>query len=158
MRQSVAISREGPWKYSSTRFANSSRLPAYKCQSFCARAGARVPLVVQIDRSTTRMHCKTLCSRTRIDLITMCTQYNTNALPNPKPYLGKPYFQSSTFYNANALQHPMPSHVRNPNYNEHALQCECIAKPETLTWKTLLSNFNVLQRECIAKTRAIARA
>ena len=52
----------------------------------------------------------------------------------------------------------MQSHVRAPNYNAHALERECIAKPETLTWKTLLSNVHVLERECIAKPYAIARA
>ena len=50
----------------------------------------------------------------------------------------------------------MQSHVCAPNYNVYALESECVAKPETLTWKTLLSKLTVLQRECIAKPYAVA--
>ena len=52
----------------------------------------------------------------------------------------------------------MQSHVRAPNYNVYALERECIAKPETLIWKTLWSKVHVLEHECIAKPYAVARA
>ena len=56
------------------------------------------------------------------------------------------------------MQNPKQLHVCAPNYNLHALERECIATTETLTWKTLLSELHFLQRECIATPYAIARA